>query len=192
MVVVVLLLLLQEEAEALAGGGRRGRERACGGEREGGGAEALALGAEEEILALLLFGGGCVHGGVVGEAAMDEPAGAAVLAEPARVVQARFPPEAVAAEAELVHRRAAAVPRAAVGPGEAVGEHPAALAGAGAPALRSVERLESMPGVHAPGSVVQERELLLQLEVVQERVPTPRKEGRGVRRGASPAVQGAH
>jgi hypothetical protein len=123
---------------------------------------------------------------------VDEPAAAAVLAEPARVVQARLPPEAVAAaaaEAELVDRRAPAVPRATVCPAETVREHPAALAGTGAPALRSIEPLERVAGVDAP--LVEERKLLLQLEVVQEHVPTPRKEGRRVRRGASPAVRRA-
>uniref|UniRef100_J3LNF0 Uncharacterized protein n=1 Tax=Oryza brachyantha TaxID=4533 RepID=J3LNF0_ORYBR len=168
---VVVVLLLQQEAEALAGGGRRAWERAGGGEREGGGPEVLALGAREEILALLLFGGGCVHTGdreIVGEAAVDEPAAAAVLAETPRVVKARFPTEGVAtapAEEELVYRRAPAVTRTTAGP-----------------ALGSIEDRESVPGVHASGSFVQERELLLQLKVVKERVPAARKEGRRGRR----------
>jgi hypothetical protein len=108
---VVLLPLLQQEAEALASGGGRAWEGAGGGVGEDGGAEALALGADEEVLALLLLIGRCLHLGasernsVVGEAAVDEPAAAAVLAEPARVVEAGLPTEtiaAAAAKAELV------------------------------------------------------------------------------------------
>ena len=143
---VLVLLLLQEQAEALGSRGRGARERAGRGVGEGGGGgggKALGLGAQQDVLALLLQGGG-VHlstgesGGVVGEAAVHEPASAAVLAVPAGVVQAGLPAESVGpAEAELADRRAPAVPwAAAVGPAEAaVREEPGGIARPGAPAL---------------------------------------------------------
>jgi hypothetical protein len=176
-----VLLLLQQEAEALPGSGRRAGEGAGRGVGKAGGAEALALGAEEEVLALLLLVGGSVHsgagvrGGVVGEAGVDEPAAAAVLAEAARVVEAGLPPEAVAAaaaEAELVHRRTAAVRRTAVRPPDEVRE---AVAGARARALPAVERRELL----VRPALVEERELLLQLHVLEQRIPGALGEERG-------------
>jgi hypothetical protein len=167
----VVLLLLQQEADALAGSGRCAGEGAGRGVGEAGEAEALVLGAEE-VLALLLLVGGGVHSGAgersgfIGEAGMDEPAAAAVLAEAARVVEARLPPGAIAAaaEAELVDRRAAAVRRAAVGPPEAVRE---AVTGARAWALPAVERWELL----LRPDLVEERELILQLHALEQRVP---------------------
>ena len=172
---VFVLLLLQEQAQALGSRGRGARERAGRGVREGRSGKALGLGAEQDVLALLLQGGG-VHlsagesGGVVGQAAVHEPASAAVLAVAACVVQAGLPAESVCtAKTELADRGAPAVPwAAAVGPAEAtVREEPGGVASPGAPALAGgVEQGKLVAG----SSIVEERELLLQLEFVEERV----------------------
>jgi hypothetical protein len=53
-------------------------------------------------------------------------------------------------------------------PPEAEREHPIGITGVGAPALHAVEPLELVGRV--PAALVEERELLLQLQVVQERV----------------------
>ena len=193
---VLVLLLLQEQAQALGSRGRGARERVGRGVREGrsgGGGKALGLGAEQDVLALLFQGSG-VHlsagesGGVVGEAAVHEPARAAILAVAACIVQAGLPAEAVgAAEAELADRGAPAVPwSTTIGPAEAtIREEPGGVASPGAPALAgSVEQGKLVVG----SSIVEERELLLQLELVEERVPG----GKERRRWRVPAGSRAH